>query len=95
MSKCETTGLLVNSPARLESTSGWRSRDALTKSLKGAGEKIWQAYVRYRSLRADDQRISKLSDHLLADVGITRQEAKELDRRKVKKLGCEEGGPRG
>ena len=47
----------------------------------GVLAKIWQAYVSYRSDRAYRQPISKLSDHLLADIGITLQEANELDSR--------------
>jgi uncharacterized protein YjiS (DUF1127 family) len=77
----ETTGLLKADSAKLGSTD-WRSTDAFTKSLKGVAVKIWQAYARYRFERADGQIISKLSDRLLVDIGITRQEAEELDRRR-------------
>ena len=48
----------------------------------GGLAKIWQAYVSYRSDRGSRQHISALSDYLLADIGLTRQEAEELDHQK-------------
>jgi uncharacterized protein YjiS (DUF1127 family) len=81
MSNAKTTGLLltqVNKPDYAD----WRQRGGvLARSIKSALADIWIA-VRHRLERGDSQRVSKLSDHLLADIGITREQAKEIDRRK-------------
>jgi uncharacterized protein YjiS (DUF1127 family) len=62
---------------------GNHAYDAVRVVLNGIAAKIWQAYISYRSHRAGRQHVNVLSDHLLADIGITRQEAEELDRRKL------------
>ena len=65
----------------LESGNPTYDDDRISWNGIGVLAKIWQAYVSYRSDRAGRQPISKLSDHLLADIGITRQEAEELESR--------------
>ncbi|MBA8878348.1 DUF1127 domain-containing protein [Phyllobacterium myrsinacearum] len=81
MSSVKTTGLLLNKIDK-PSNSDWRQNgDAFVQSLRKTLTVIWST-VRYRTEGTDGQRVSKLSDHLLADIGITRQEAKEIDRQK-------------
>ena len=71
-SKLRDTLLESGNPAYDDDRIRWNGIGVLAK--------IWQAYVSYRSHRAGRQHVNNLSDHLLADIGITRQEAKELDR---------------
>lgn len=71
MSHIETTGLLQE-----------RSGGGLAAFVKTAATAIWNIYLRYRGERAGDPRVSKLSDHLLDDIGITREQAREIDRRR-------------
>ena len=65
----------------LESGNPAYDDDRISWNGIGVLAKIWQAYVSYQSHRAGRQPINKLTDHLLADIGVTRQEAEELDRR--------------
>ncbi|UGX87031.1 DUF1127 domain-containing protein [Phyllobacterium meliloti] len=77
MSNFKTTGLLVNEP----NTIGLqKSGDAVLELIRKVRTSLWSNLF-YRVERADDPRISKLSDHLLDDIGITRQQAEEIDRR--------------
>ncbi|MGO4450861.1 DUF1127 domain-containing protein [Phyllobacterium sp. TAF24] len=77
MSSIKTTGLLVNEP----NTIGLqKSGDAVLQLIRKVLTFRWNNLF-YREERADDPRISKLSDHLLDDIGITRQQAEEIDRR--------------
>ena len=71
MSHIETTGLLQR-----------HSGNAFAVFVKTAAMAIWNIYLRYRGERAGDPQVSKLSDHLLDDIGITREEAREIDRRR-------------
>ncbi|CAN7412683.1 DUF1127 domain-containing protein [Phyllobacterium sp. LjRoot231] len=65
--------------------SGYRAYDdRISWNGMGVLTKIWQAYISYWSHRAGRQHVNKLSDHLLADIGVTRQEAEELDRRSLR-----------
>ena len=72
-SKLRDTLLESGNPACEDNRIRWNGIGLLAK--------IWQAYVSYRSDRAYRQPISNLSDHLLGDIGITRQEAEELESR--------------
>ena len=74
LSKLRGTLLESGNPAYVDDRISWNGIGVLAK--------IWQAYVSYRSDRASRQHISTLSDHLLADIGVTRQEAEELDHQK-------------
>lgn len=71
MSNIETTGLLQR-----------QGDTALAARVKNVATDIWNSYLHYRSERAGDPKVSKLSDHLLDDIGITRCEAREIDRRR-------------
>ncbi|CAN7693398.1 DUF1127 domain-containing protein [Phyllobacterium sp. LjRoot231] len=62
---------------------GNQAYDAVCVVWNSIAAKTWQAYISYRSHRAGRQHVNKLSDHLLADIGVTPQEAEELDRRKL------------
>ncbi|SDN87054.1 DUF1127 domain-containing protein [Phyllobacterium sp. OV277] len=77
MSNFETTGLLVNEPNTIRLQ---KSGDAVLQLIRKVLTFRWNNLF-YRAERADDPRISKLSDHLLDDIGITRQQAEEIDRR--------------
>lgn len=71
MSNVETTGLLEE-----------RGGNGFAAFVKTAATAIWNSYLHYRGERAGDPKVSKLSDHLLDDIGITREEAREIDRRR-------------
>lgn len=71
MSHIETTGLLQR-----------HSGGGFAAFVKTAAMAIWNIYLHYRGERAGDPRVSKLSDHLLDDIGITREQAREIDRRR-------------
>lgn len=77
MSNLETTGLLLSKSNSIGLQQG---SNALLQSIRKALTGLWNNLL-YRAERSDGQRVSKLSDHLLDDIGITRQEAKEIDRR--------------
>lgn len=77
MSNFKTTGLLVNEPNTIDLQ---KSGDAVLELIRKVRTSLWSNLF-YRAERADDPRISKLSDHLLDDIGITRQQAEEIDRR--------------
>ncbi|PRD58268.1 DUF1127 domain-containing protein [Phyllobacterium myrsinacearum] len=71
MSNIETTGLLEG-----------RGGNALASFIKNTATDIWNNYLHIRGGRAGEPKVSKLSDHLLDDIGITREEAREIDRRR-------------
>jgi uncharacterized protein YjiS (DUF1127 family) len=57
---------------------GNQAYDAVRVVWNGIAAKTWQVYISYRSHRAGRQHVNKLSDHLLADIGVTRQGARTL-----------------
>lgn len=71
MSNIETTGLLEG-----------RGGNGFAAFVTNAATAIWNSYLHYRGGRSGDPKVSKLSDHLLDDIGITREEAREIDRRR-------------
>ncbi|QND53279.1 DUF1127 domain-containing protein [Phyllobacterium sp. 628] len=81
MSIYKTTGLLES--VEFNHIAKQRESHSLLLVIQKGIIQAWKN-ARAQVDRSNEQRVSKLSDHLLADIGITRQEAEEIDARKAK-----------